>query len=94
VRRLLDAIDAGRFSGGDQAVFSWVRRTLIESGDRYFHLADFPAYCEAQAEASRLFREPEDWARKAVLSVARMGRFSSDRSIREYAAGIWGVTPA
>jgi glycogen phosphorylase len=94
VRRLLDAIDDGRFSGGDRAAFSWVRRSLVESGDRYFHLADFPSYCEAQAEASRLFREPEDWSRKAVRSVARMGRFSSDRSIREYAAGIWGVTPA
>jgi glycogen phosphorylase len=94
VRRLLDAIDDGRFSGGDRSLFSWIRRTLVESGDRYFHLADFPSYCEAQAEASRLFREPEEWSRKAVLNVARMGRFSSDRSIREYASEIWGVTPA
>jgi glycogen phosphorylase len=94
LRRLLDAIDGGRFGGGDRAAFAWVKRSLVEAGDRYLLLADFPSYCEAQADASRLFREPEDWSRKAVLSVARMGRFSSDRSIREYASGIWGVFPA
>ena len=59
--------------------------------DAYFHLADLGSYLDTQARASREFGQPAVWARKAILNVARMGTFSSDRTIREYAEGIWGL---
>jgi starch phosphorylase len=55
------------------------------------HLADFRSYLEADARLVDLYARPEDWARKAILNVAGSGRFSSDRTIREYATEIWGV---
>ena len=66
-------------------------RGLTEWGDRYFHLADFRDYVDTQSRVAALYRQPENWARKAVLNVARTGWFSSDRTIREYADDIWGL---
>jgi len=65
----------------------------MEHGDPYFHLADYRAYIECQAEVSDLYRKPQEWARRAILNVARMSKFSSDRTIREYAEEIWGLRP-
>jgi starch phosphorylase len=72
-------------------LFSWIFKSLVQQGDPYFHLADFPSYREAQAHASREFQDQALWARQAILNVARMGKFSSDRSITEYAREIWGL---
>ena len=93
LRRVVTSIRQGAFSQGDTGLFDDIYRALTEGGDPYFHLADFRSYADAQQLAADLFRDRKAWARKAALNVARMGRFSSDRSIREYAREIWNVQP-
>jgi starch phosphorylase len=91
LRRVLDSLRDGRFNLGETNLFAWIFNALVHQGDPYFLLADFPSYREAQAHACREFQDPALWARKAILNVARMGKFSSDRSITEYARDIWGL---
>ena len=61
--------------------------------DRFLVLADYAAYLTAQEEVDRLYHEPESWARKAMLNTARMGKFSIDRTVGEYAGQIWDASP-
>jgi starch phosphorylase len=63
--------------------------TLVDQRDEYFHLADLPSYIDAQEQVGAEFKNKAGWARKAVLNVARIGKCSSDRTIREYATDIW-----
>jgi starch phosphorylase len=93
VRRILDAFRGDRLSPGASGRFGWVFQTLVEQPDPYYHLADLEAYLAAQEAAARLYQDRHAWARKAILNVARMGKFSSDRTIQEYARDIWGVVP-
>jgi starch phosphorylase len=79
------------FSRGEPDLFSWVHCSLLDSPDHYFHLADLDSYAKAQAAVANDFARPDIWARKAILNVARMGKFSSDRTIREYAREIWNL---
>ncbi len=91
--RVLGGLDSGLFSPEEPGLFDWVRRTLTEEGDRYFLLADFEAYASAQRRASTDYLETSTWTRKAILNSARMGPFSSDRTIGEYAREIWNIAP-
>ena len=91
LRRVLDSLREGRFNLGEPGLFTWIFDSLVHHGDAYFHLADFPSYLETQAQASREFQDQTLWTQKAALNVARMGKFSSDRSIAEYAREIWGM---
>jgi starch phosphorylase len=93
LHRVVTSIQQGAFDQGDCGLFDDIFRALTEWGDTYFHLADFRSYADAHQRAANLFRDRTAWARKAVLNVARMGRFSSDRSIREYAREIWNLQP-
>jgi starch phosphorylase len=93
VRRVLDAFRTPLFAPFEPGIFSWLFEHVVESHDPYFHLADFDAYAAAQERVSEQWRDPSGWTRKAVLNVARMGKFSSDRTIREYARDVWGLTP-
>ena len=72
----------------DAALFSWIRDSLLY-GDDYFLLADFGSYIDTHSEVSRQFVRTEVWVRKAILNVTRIGRFSSDRTVAEYAQDIW-----
>ncbi len=74
--------------------FRALHDALLEHGDHYQLLADFDAYLEAQQAVDRVWGDPEEWSRRALLNVAAMGPFSSDRAVRDYAATIWGVQPA
>jgi starch phosphorylase len=90
LRAALDAIADGRYSRGDRELF----RPLVESllgRDEYLVLADFASYAACQESVAEAFGEPARWDRMSVLNAARVGRFSSDRSIREYAERIWRV---
>jgi starch phosphorylase len=91
VRRVMDAIGSGMFNHGEHDLFSWVRHSLLDNPDHYFHLADLDGYADAQAAVARDFARPDIWARKTILNVARTGKFSSDRTIREYARDIWNM---
>jgi starch phosphorylase len=91
--KTLDLIDSGFFSPGNLADGKPIVDRLLSEGEPYFVLADFAAYAAAQDAVDALYREPEAWARKAVLNTLSMGIFSSDRSIREYAQRIWRIKP-
>src|ERR1700736_2026774 len=91
-RAALDLIACGHFSASDTNLFRPIYDTLART-DHYMHLADLNSYLEADQRLRDLYRSPREWARMAVLNVASSGKFSSDRTIAEYAAGIWGVTP-
>ncbi|HEX5689286.1 MAG TPA: glycogen/starch/alpha-glucan phosphorylase, partial [Roseiflexaceae bacterium] len=66
---------------------------LLSDGEHFLVLADFEAYMQAQARADALYRDADQWSRKALLNALSMGPFSSDRSIRDYADGIWRIKP-
>ncbi|MGH9792557.1 MAG: glycogen/starch/alpha-glucan phosphorylase [Candidatus Acidiferrales bacterium] len=93
IRRVMDSIRSGLFDQGEPALFQSIVDAILHHGDRYFHLADLEAYITAQGRAAQDFTQHSDWARRAILNVARMGKFSSDRTIREYARDIWRVEP-
>ena len=90
-KRVLDALNSDRFCPTEPGLFRWIYESLLHGGDEYFHLADLPSYIKAQREAGQEYRNPSIWAQKAILNVARTGKFSSDRTIREYARDIWGI---
>jgi len=92
-RAALDLIFADHFSRNEPGVFAPLRDTLLTNGDHYMHLADLKAYLEADRRLVELYADPDAWARKAILNVAGSGKFSSDRTIAEYAASIWNVEP-
>ena len=94
LREALEMIGSGELSPGQPDLFAPLVRGLLEGGDPYMLLADFDAYLACQKRVSTAYRDPEAWTRMSILNVARMGRFSSDRTIREYAQDIWGVHPA
>ena len=91
IRRVLDALSAGRFTPEAPETFHWIFEKMLARGERYLHLADFMAYVEAQERLGLDYARPSVWARKAILNTARMGPFSSDRTIREYARDIWNI---
>ncbi|HSB33744.1 MAG TPA: glycogen/starch/alpha-glucan phosphorylase, partial [Nitrospirota bacterium] len=91
LRQTLDMIGGGFFSPDEPGRFRPIFDALTGYGDHYLLLADYAAYVSCQDRVDALYRDPEEWSRKAILNVAGMGRFSSDRSIREYAERIWGV---
>jgi len=90
-RAALDLIFSDHFSRYEPAVFTPLRDALLTRGDYYMHLADLKSYLEADQRLRELYADPDAWARKAILNVAGSGRFSSDRTIAEYAADIWKV---
>jgi starch phosphorylase len=92
LREALDALASGRFSRGDRGLFRPLVDALL-AGDEYMLLADYADYVAAQDRAAALYTDQEQWTRKSILTVARMGRFSSDRAIREYCQEIWKVRP-
>ena len=93
IRRVLDALSAGRFTPDEPAAFHWIFEKLLARNEHYTHLADFMSYIEAHERLGMEYSRPGVWARKAILNTARMGYFSSDRTIREYARDIWGIKP-
>ncbi|HXI88579.1 MAG TPA: glycogen/starch/alpha-glucan phosphorylase, partial [Blastocatellia bacterium] len=90
-RAALDLIFSDHFSRNQPGVFAPLRDVLLAGGDYYMHLADLKSYLEADQRLRNVFSEPSAWARKAILNVAGSGKFSSDRTIAEYAADIWNV---
>lgn len=93
LKRVLDELASDRFCPDEPGLFRWVRDALL-SRDEYFLMADFASYIDTQSEISNQYQDRELWNRKAILNFARIGRFSSDRAVAEYARDIWRITPA
>jgi starch phosphorylase len=92
-RRALDLIFSDHFSRDELGVFNPIREALLIHGDYYMHLADLKDYSAAHERMGRLYADEEEWAKKAIANVASSGKFSSDRTILEYAREIWAVKP-
>jgi len=93
LKQVIDQIRNGHFSPEHPDLFEPVVRALLDEGDYFMVLADYEAYIDKQAEVEELFTQTEEWNRKAILNVARMGKFSTDRTIMDYAEEIWEVEP-
>jgi len=92
LKEAMDLIGSGFFSGGDPNLFKPLVDALLHH-DEYMLLADYQSYVDCQEKVGEAYRDPEKWTRMSILNVARMGKFSSDRSIREYCQKIWHVKP-
>jgi len=92
-RAAIDLIASDHFSPNERGVFAPLRDLLLTHGDHYMHLADLRSYLEADQRLVALYADPQAWAAKAILNVAASGKFSSDRTIAEYAADIWHAQP-
>jgi starch phosphorylase len=93
LKRVIDQIASGLFSPGESALFAPIVEALLRRGDYFLLLADYRSYVDTQERVDELFRDRDEWMRKAILNTANMGRFSSDRAVMEYAREIWGVQP-
>ncbi len=89
IHRVLDMIRDGYFSGGDQELFKPLLSSLLDGGDPYCLLADFQSYIDCQARVSALYKDQTAWTKKSIHNVAKIGKFSSDRTIQDYATEIW-----
>ena len=94
LKHALDMINTGYFSPSEADRYRPIFDVLTAHGDRYFLLADYASYIACQGNVDALYRDQEEWTRKAILNVAHMGKFSSDRTISEYAEKIWGASPS
>jgi starch phosphorylase len=93
IRAALDLIFSDHFSRDEPGVFEPLRETLLTQGDHYMHLADLTAYLDADRRLLELYADGESWAQQVILNIASSGKFSSDRTIAEYAAEIWNAKP-
>jgi starch phosphorylase len=93
IREVIDALASDRFCPNEHGLFRWIFDELIHRGDRYFHIADFPSYIATQQVIDGEYLNDDVWWHKAVLNVARIGKFSSDRCVNEYARDIWHIGP-
>ena len=92
LREVLDALVSGEFSHGDKGLFEPLYNSLL-SVDEYMLLADYQFYIDCQDRVSAAYKDQEAWTRMSILNVTRIGKFSSDRSIRDYCADIWKAWP-
>jgi len=92
-RQALDLIFSDYFSRYEPGVFEPLRDMLLKQGDHYMHLADLKSYLDADERLCGLYADRHEWARKTILNIAGSGKFSSDRTIAEYASEIWNVQP-
>jgi starch phosphorylase len=93
LKEVIDMIADGHFSHSSPDLFKPIRDSLLYHGDKYFLLADYDDYVKCQEKVGLEYRNQDEWTRKSIINVANMGKFSSDRTIAEYARDIWGVKP-
>jgi starch phosphorylase len=91
VNEVIESLRNGCFSRGDKSLFMPLVDNLMDQYDPYLLLLDFESYIQCQKRVNAAFRDPENWTRMAILNVARMGKFSTDRTIKQYSEEIWGI---
>ncbi|HOA29632.1 MAG TPA: glycogen/starch/alpha-glucan phosphorylase, partial [Candidatus Cloacimonadota bacterium] len=93
LKRVVDSLLDDSWCTDESGIFSPIWKALMEDGDTYMHMADFRAFVEASDAVDKLYLNKEEWVKKAIINIARIGKFSSDRAIMEYAEDIWKVKP-
>jgi len=93
LKQALDMIATGYFCPDDSSRYQEIVDALLKYGDQFMLLADYASYIACQDKVGELYRDPKEWTKRTILNVAGMGKFSSDRTIREYAEQIWHVAP-
>jgi glycogen phosphorylase len=93
VRRILDALRDNRFCPRNPGQHAWVYPKLLATTEPYFHVADLPSYLQVHDQLADVYRDRSAWLARAILNTARSSKFSSDRTIREYARDIWKIVP-
>jgi starch phosphorylase len=93
LKEVIDYIDSGYFSPGEPQLFKPLIRSLLDQGDYYLVLADFADYINAQKKVAQTYNDQNLWTKMSILNTANMGKFSSDRSVMEYADNIWKASP-
>ena len=93
IQRTIDTLNSNLFCPSEPGLFKWIYDRLLSTDDAYYHIADLESYLAAQKLAGEAFTDRSAWAKMAILNVARMGKFSSDRTIAEYARDIWDLKP-
>ncbi|OQA18920.1 MAG: Maltodextrin phosphorylase [bacterium ADurb.Bin363] len=93
LKEVMNMIGEGHFSSEDKDLFKPLLDSLLQGGDYFMLLPDYASYVECQEKVSEAFRNQDEWTRKSILNTANTGKFSSDRTIKEYASEIWGVEP-
>lgn len=93
IRQALDMIQSNALSRNEPDIFTPLYHMLMRPGEIYMHLADLKSYLDADKKLCELYSKPHEWAHKAILNIAASGKFSSDRTIAEYASDIWNVKP-
>ena len=91
LKAVLDMVQQGFFPGPQGNLFQPILENLLDHGDPYMILADFQSFCDIQEKIGNAYLDIDTWTRKSIINVSRMGKFSSDRSIKEYAKDIWNV---
>lgn len=94
MRRIIESIASGHFSRGDKDLFRPIVAKLTSRGDEYVHLADLDSYIARQTDVDVAYHDRDEWLRKSLINIARMGKFSSDRTIAQYAQEIWRIKPS
>ena len=87
----MDALASERFCPAEGALFRPIFGNILHNGDYYFHLADLGAYIDAQVKAAHAYQSPQSWTAMAIRNIARTAKFSSDRTVRDYAEEIWNL---
>jgi glycogen phosphorylase len=93
LKQAIDQIGSGYFLPEESSLFTPIVDALLRDGDYFMVLADYRSYVDTQDRVDALFRDQEEWTRKAILNTGNMGHFSSDRAVMEYAQQIWGIQP-
>lgn len=93
LKQALDMIEGGYFSGKDRALFKPVIDSLLSANDHYMLLADYESYIKCQEKVSEIYKNKTLWTRMSIMNSANMGKFSTDRTINEYAKEIWRAEP-
>lgn len=91
LKSVIDSIGSDEFCKKEPGIFEPIVKSLLDGGDTYCLLADFRSYMQAQEAVDNLYRSKDEWVKKAIINIARIGKFSSDRTINEYARDIWHI---
>jgi starch phosphorylase len=93
LKKAIDQIRDGFFNPDEPGIFDPIIEALLHKGDYFLVLADYEDYLKKQEEVEKLYRDQDEWNKKAIYNTARVGKFSSDRTIRDYADEIWDIKP-